>query len=65
MDMDVIMRSHNCPNIVRCYGCFVFEVIHVNDKKILATLRQNCFTQRRNFSPMMSEIRTINSSFTV
>ncbi|VDM95015.1 unnamed protein product [Thelazia callipaeda] len=25
MDMDVIMRSHNCPNIVRCYGCFVFE----------------------------------------
>ncbi|CAG9533327.1 unnamed protein product [Cercopithifilaria johnstoni] len=25
MDMDVITRSHNCPNIVRCYGCFVFE----------------------------------------
>ncbi|VDO28797.1 unnamed protein product [Onchocerca flexuosa] len=25
MDMDVIIRSHNCPNIVRCYGCFVFE----------------------------------------
>lgn len=27
MDMDVIMRSHNCAHIVRCYGCFVFEVI--------------------------------------
>ncbi|MFH4976553.1 hypothetical protein AB6A40_003262 [Gnathostoma spinigerum] len=25
MDMDVIMRSHSCPHIVRCYGCFVFE----------------------------------------
>lgn len=25
MDMDVIMRSHTCPHIVRCYGCFVFD----------------------------------------
>uniref|UniRef100_A0A914ZFN6 mitogen-activated protein kinase kinase n=2 Tax=Ascarididae TaxID=6250 RepID=A0A914ZFN6_PARUN len=25
MDMDVIMRSHNCPHIVRCYGCFVSD----------------------------------------
>lgn len=25
MDMDVIMRSHACPHIVRCYGCFVSD----------------------------------------
>ncbi|OZC08140.1 kinase domain protein [Onchocerca flexuosa] len=33
MDMDVIIRSHNCPNIVRCYGCFVFEHIMHRDVK--------------------------------
>ncbi|VDD95435.1 unnamed protein product [Enterobius vermicularis] len=25
MDMDVIMQAHDCPYIVKCYGCFVYE----------------------------------------
>ncbi|VDN60741.1 unnamed protein product, partial [Dracunculus medinensis] len=29
MDLDVVLRSHDCPHIVRCYGCFItdFEVL--------------------------------------
>lgn len=25
-DLAVIMEAHACPNIVKCYGCFVTEV---------------------------------------
>ncbi|KAK6112271.1 Protein kinase domain family protein [Brugia pahangi] len=29
MDLEVVLRSHDCPHIVRCYGCFItdFEVL--------------------------------------
>ncbi|MFH4978117.1 hypothetical protein AB6A40_004826 [Gnathostoma spinigerum] len=29
MDLDVVLRSHDCPHIVRCYGCFItdYEVL--------------------------------------
>ncbi|KHN73551.1 Dual specificity mitogen-activated protein kinase kinase 7, partial [Toxocara canis] len=26
MDLDVVLRSHDCPHIVRCYGCFISDV---------------------------------------
>jgi hypothetical protein len=26
MDLDVVLRSHDCPHIVRCLGCFITEV---------------------------------------
>uniref|UniRef100_A0A914WBQ5 mitogen-activated protein kinase kinase n=2 Tax=Plectus sambesii TaxID=2011161 RepID=A0A914WBQ5_9BILA len=25
MDLDVVLRSHDCPHIVRCFGCFITE----------------------------------------
>lgn len=26
MDLDVVLKSHDCPYIVKCYGCFINEV---------------------------------------
>uniref|UniRef100_A0A915BR55 mitogen-activated protein kinase kinase n=4 Tax=Parascaris univalens TaxID=6257 RepID=A0A915BR55_PARUN len=30
MDLDVVLRSHDCPHIVRCYGCFISDYeVHI------------------------------------
>ena len=26
MDLDVVLKAHNCEHIVRCYGFFITEV---------------------------------------
>uniref|UniRef100_A0A915L2V4 Uncharacterized protein n=1 Tax=Romanomermis culicivorax TaxID=13658 RepID=A0A915L2V4_ROMCU len=26
-DLDVVLRSHDCPFIVQCYGCLISDVI--------------------------------------
>uniref|UniRef100_A0A0N5AGW7 mitogen-activated protein kinase kinase n=1 Tax=Syphacia muris TaxID=451379 RepID=A0A0N5AGW7_9BILA len=38
MDMDVIMHAHDCPNIVKCYGCFVCE----SEVRICMEVMQMC-----------------------
>ena len=27
MDLDIVVKSHNCPYIVQCIGTFIFMVI--------------------------------------
>ena len=27
MDLDVVVKSHNCPYIIQCIGTFIFTVI--------------------------------------
>lgn len=39
MDLDVVVRSHDCPYIVRCLGCFVTEA----DVWICMELMATCF----------------------
>ncbi|VDK59297.1 unnamed protein product [Anisakis simplex] len=30
MDLDVVLKSHDCPHIVRCYGCFISDYeVHI------------------------------------
>lgn len=26
MDLEVVLAAHDCPHIVRCYGCFITDV---------------------------------------
>lgn len=35
MDLEVVLRSHDCPHIVRCYGCFITDVSFVYSFNIL------------------------------
>lgn len=39
MDLDVVVRSHDCPYIVRCLGCFVTDA----DVWICMELMASCF----------------------
>lgn len=39
MDLDVVVRSHDCPYIVRCLGCFVTDA----DVWICMELMETCF----------------------
>ncbi|XP_060810236.1 dual specificity mitogen-activated protein kinase kinase 7 isoform X2 [Amyelois transitella] len=39
MDLDVVVRSHGCPYIVRCLGCFVTDA----DVWICMELMETCF----------------------
>ncbi|XP_053601058.1 dual specificity mitogen-activated protein kinase kinase 7-like isoform X2 [Plodia interpunctella] len=39
MDLDVVVRSHGCPYIVRCLGCFVTD----SDVWICMELMETCF----------------------
>ncbi|CAH4035149.1 dual specificity mitogen-activated protein kinase kinase 7-like isoform X2 [Pieris brassicae] len=39
MDLDVVVRSHDCPYIVRCLGCFVTD----SDVWICMELMASCF----------------------
>ncbi|XP_059056541.1 dual specificity mitogen-activated protein kinase kinase hemipterous-like [Achroia grisella] len=39
MDLDVVVRSHDCPYIVRCLGCFVTD----SDVWICMELMETCF----------------------
>uniref|UniRef100_F7BJ92 mitogen-activated protein kinase kinase n=1 Tax=Ciona intestinalis TaxID=7719 RepID=F7BJ92_CIOIN len=39
MDLDIVQKSHDCPNIVKCYGTFVTEV----NVWICMELMETCF----------------------
>ena len=39
MDLDVVLKSHDCPYIVRCFGCFITE----SDVWICMELMSTCF----------------------
>lgn len=29
MDLDVVLKSHDCPYIVACFGAYISEVINI------------------------------------
>jgi mitogen-activated protein kinase kinase 7 len=39
MDLDVVLKSHDCPFIVQCLGCFITE----SDVWICMELMATCF----------------------
>lgn len=39
MDLDVVLKSHDCPYIVQCLGCFITEA----DVWICMELMTTCF----------------------
>lgn len=39
MDIDVVLKSHDCPYIVKCMGCFITEC----DVWICMELMKSCF----------------------
>lgn len=39
MDLDVVLKSHDCPYIVRCLGCLITE----SDVWICMELMATCF----------------------
>lgn len=39
MDLDVVLKSHDCPFIVKCLGCFITE----SDVWICMELMATCF----------------------
>lgn len=39
MDIDVVLKSHDCPYIVQCLGCFITE----SDVWICMELMATCF----------------------
>lgn len=39
MDIDVVLKSHDCPYIVQCLGCFITET----DVWICMELMATCF----------------------
>ncbi|KAJ2946690.1 hypothetical protein O0L34_g12750 [Tuta absoluta] len=54
MDLDVVVRSHDCPFIVRCLGCFVTDA----DVWICMELMASCFDKllKRLGAPIPEEI---------
>lgn len=54
MDLDVVVRSHDCPYIVRCLGCFVTDA----DVWICMELMASCFDKllKRLRAPIPEEI---------
>ncbi|XP_049885342.1 dual specificity mitogen-activated protein kinase kinase 7-like isoform X5 [Pectinophora gossypiella] len=54
MDLDVVVRSHDCPYIVRCLGCFVTDA----DVWICMELMASCFDKllKRLGAPIPEEI---------
>ncbi|KAH9629587.1 hypothetical protein HF086_002523 [Spodoptera exigua] len=61
MDLDVVVRSHDCPYIVRCLGCFVTDA----DVWICMELMASCFDKllKRLGAPIPEAIlgKTVNA----
>lgn len=54
MDLDVVLKSHDCPYIVQCLGCFITEA----DVWICMELMSTCFDklQKRTQRPIPEAI---------
>ncbi|GAB0092978.1 dual specificity mitogen-activated protein kinase kinase hemipterous [Sergentomyia squamirostris] len=54
MDLDVVLKSHDCPYIVRCLGCFITQT----DVWICMELMASCFDklQKKSNLPVPEEI---------
>lgn len=54
MDLDVVLKSSDCPYIVQCLGCFITEA----DVWICMELMSTCFDklQKRTQKPIPEEI---------
>lgn len=54
MDLDVVLKSHDCPFIVRCLGCFISQT----DVWICMELMATCFDklQKKSNLPVPEEI---------
>lgn len=54
MDLDVVLKSHDCPHIVQCLGCFITEA----DVWICMELMSTCFDklQKRTQRPIPEAI---------
>lgn len=54
MDLDVVLKSHDCPYIVQCLGCFITEA----EVWICMELMATCFDklQKRTQSPIPESI---------
>lgn len=54
MDLDVVLKSHDCPYIVQCLGCFITEA----DVWICMELMSTCFDklQKRTQKPISESI---------
>lgn len=54
MDLDVVLKSHDCPYIVQCLGCFITEA----DVWICMELMSTCFDklQKRTQKPIAEAI---------
>lgn len=54
MDLDVVLKSHDCPFIVKCLGCFITE----SDVWICMELMATCFDKllKRHHIPIPEHI---------
>lgn len=54
MDLDVVLKSSDCPYIVKCLGCFITEA----DVWICMELMSSCFDklQKRTQKPIAEAI---------
>ena len=54
MDLDVVLKSHDCPYIVQCLGCFITDA----DVWICMELMSTCFDklQKRSSLPVPEDI---------
>lgn len=65
MDIDVILKSHDCPYIAKCLGCFITEA----DVWICMELMATCFDKLMKKSrqavpePILGKVTVAVSSF--
>lgn len=54
MDIDVVLKSHDCPYIVQCLGCFITEC----DVWICMELMATCFDKllKKSIQPVPEDI---------
>lgn len=54
MDIDVVLKSHDCPYIVQCLGCFITDA----DVWICMELMSTCFDklQKKTKAPIPEHI---------
>ncbi|CAB4008133.1 dual specificity mitogen-activated kinase kinase 7 isoform X2, partial [Paramuricea clavata] len=53
MDLDVVLKSHDCPYIVACLGAFISE----SDVFIIMQLMETCFDKlKNNYGPIPERI---------
>lgn len=67
MDIDVVLKSHDCPYIVHCLGCFITDA----DVWICMELMATCFdkltkkTHQKIPEPILGKITVAVSVFTM